>query len=320
MDINSLSNYIKLCKRKDFKLINDISVDLEHGKKYDDIAKKYNVSLNEVIGMKNLIEHGNELNCSNPLEYVYNKYNTLKGGKGGTTGKSGKGNLSHSGKRSKTHKSKTRDFDFNDINEFEQSDDHSNSSTHPSTNSNDHLNNNSNSNQGFSFFSLIFGDSGHSKNKNKTQTKTENNHDNKHNKHKKDNQTDFQIDVESEYYPVKRMIETENKKVVDKVNNKIEEIKKITTTSNAKLEHSIEQANINIEKKISAATDTINESINESIKSATSSVITPISDKLSELELKISNLQAQSGGMVCPCCDCAKDGYIFTESENQKCM
>lgn len=75
MNRTDLKNYITLCKRQDFDLINNISQDINV--KYDVtiLAQKYNVSTEEIIGLANIMKIQND---SNVLSDIYNTYYDYK--------------------------------------------------------------------------------------------------------------------------------------------------------------------------------------------------------------------------------------------------
>lgn len=78
---NHMRNYMKICKKNDFGLISSISHEIESSKSFLDISKTYDVSIEEVKAIDfimkcQLVTDNND----NNLEYIYKKYQLLKGG------------------------------------------------------------------------------------------------------------------------------------------------------------------------------------------------------------------------------------------------
>jgi hypothetical protein len=117
MDRKLVYNYIQLCKKNDYNLINNISSDINLVIAPELVAQKYGVSINEVLGISEIIKYEDNLGC-NGLKYVFDTYNSLVGGKGGK-GKSGKIKSKSKNKNKKKNKDKKeKDNDENGIEEI----------------------------------------------------------------------------------------------------------------------------------------------------------------------------------------------------------
>jgi len=74
-----LKKYLNLCKKENFDLINSISVDIKNLSDVNDIARHYDVSVEDVESINYVMNA--ELNLDNRgdnLQYIFQKYHLLK--------------------------------------------------------------------------------------------------------------------------------------------------------------------------------------------------------------------------------------------------
>ena len=90
MDRSILKDYVRLCKRGNYQLINDILNDENLTTNIHLVSAKYNVPLNEIQSIIELKKSEHLLGCgfNNGPEYMFDLYNyVIGGGKGGRGGK-----------------------------------------------------------------------------------------------------------------------------------------------------------------------------------------------------------------------------------------
>lgn len=105
MDRKLVYEYIQLCKNNDYDIIKAISLDINLFVSPELVAQKYKITLNQVLGIIEIIKHEHNLGCDG-LKHVFDQYNLLVGGKGGK-GKS-------KGKNKNKNKKKKNDSDDGD--------------------------------------------------------------------------------------------------------------------------------------------------------------------------------------------------------------
>lgn len=80
IDERHIRNYIKLCKLDNFELIRSISNDINNMESYSNIAIKYNISIDEIEAVHQIMKNEYLLNCDDGLKHIYVKYHLMKGG------------------------------------------------------------------------------------------------------------------------------------------------------------------------------------------------------------------------------------------------
>lgn len=101
MDRKSVSYFLQLCKKNDRNLINIISSDPNLMTSPESIAQKYNIDIDQAVAIKQILNNDGHENNNNVLLDIFDKYQSLVGGKGGR------------GKRKSKHKKKKKN-DSND--------------------------------------------------------------------------------------------------------------------------------------------------------------------------------------------------------------
>ena len=138
MDKKLVYNYIQLCKKNDYNLINNISSDINLTIAPELVAQKYGVAINEVLGISEIIKYEHNLGCDG-LKYVFDNYNLLVGGKGGKGKKSKTKNKNDSKKKNKDKKKDKKKENDDSGDEKNENDDDQKNDHHKHTNKDDDL-------------------------------------------------------------------------------------------------------------------------------------------------------------------------------------
>lgn len=308
MDKTILKDYINLCKVLHIDLILNIADDvkkmnlLEEFTEIEQIANKHNVSVNDVMTIHDVMENGATFS-KEPLSYIYNKYNDYKinkkhkdiksdssegGGLGNFASRVKIPNTSNIGaKITKGIKARSKKI----------------ASVHGKVSDN-----------GKKFIDKI-GKNG-KKLSDKVGKSVEKFRDTTKSLSKKTREASQKVDEIINKIP---KIENNNNAVSAMGEFSFFNLFGITTS---------EKSGKHEKGHVDVLSKEFRDKIPEENKERYKQLVKEIEEIKSEMK-KLQFTVSQEGGAIndnnekqitCPCCDCAKDGYIFTDEENQKCV
>lgn len=325
MNKTNLKNYISLCKKDDINLIHNIANDISNGRGILETSKKYNVTTKQVISVIEIDDHKNISLNNNILDEIFNKYQQKNSNKTGG---------------------------FFNLNNFFKPTQETNE-TKPTQETNEIKPTNSESKKQESADSKSLSPS---KIKNLLQTSFSKKQTNKEGSHmstvtdssKSSNSSKSsgslkEINVNDNIDEIVEII-FENEYIYGLLddfctffgNEQMFGLEKLSRYER-KLFELVEnrQNNTKIKKFMTDNYDELINSINEKNKEKIKNLFiiffnnnVEFGNKFIPLILKIDSITRKKkfwnmfGGdnsIMCACCDCSKDGYIFTDEENQKC-
>lgn len=295
MNREDLRNFIKLCKEEKLDLITTIENEFKNNISVENISSKYNIPIEEIKGTKNIFEFSED-----SLTDIYEKYWSIK--KKGGNPKFSMPKIKFGSMKNKMgqHFSNTKKKAHGNINQHIQQ--HKNLAKKKFNQELEDVTTGTTT----GMFGWLWGSSQQPLTQPHEQKEENDEHELNEHFDKQSNKINNNSEI---------LLEINNN--IKNLNSKIMQID--NKTSNLE---------INIKKNMKNLTSEILDGIQKTLDELMEDKVYPEFKNIISKEFNVFTENIQHGGknktkeekIICKCCDCARDGYIFTENEdNEKC-